>query len=158
MSDTAQTLGVAPPDPAAALGVGQPPLPPSFPGLGALPGQLHLNPQIAPQVQGNARPLAPGEYLTNPQGSWSSEMTYTVPYNGGFAVIPGMWIVDGKPVRVDEDQATTYAKQTGLNFQTYPDEAAAEKASQAREDQWQTMQPQDAAKVAPLWGKPEGPK
>lgn len=154
MSGTAQQLGITPPDPTQALAVNPADPVPEMPGLGPLPGQLTLNPAIAPQVQGNARPLAPGEYLRNPNGSWSSEMTYTVPYNGGFAVVPGMWIVDGKPVRVDEDQATEYARQSGLNFQTYPDEATAEKASQAREDQWQTMQPQDAGKVAPLWAKP----
>jgi len=154
MSGTAQTLGLTPPDPATALGVDPTNPVPQMPGLGPLPGQLTLNPQIAPQVQGNARPLAPGEYLRNPDGGWSSEMTYTVPYGDGWAVIPGMWIVDGKPVHVDEDQATAYARQTGLNFPTYPDEATATKASEDREAGWQNMRPEDAGKVAPLWAKP----
>jgi hypothetical protein len=154
MSGTAQTLGITPPDPTMALGVNPANPVPQMPGLGPLPGQLSLNPQLAPQVQGNARPLAPGEFLTNPNGSWSSEMTYTVPYNGGWAVLPGMWLVDGKPVRVSEDQATQLAKQSGLPFQTYPDEATAEKASEDREAGWQNMRPQDAGRVAPLWGKP----
>lgn len=152
MSGTAQTLGLTAPDPTQALGIDPAnPVPPQMPGLGPLPGQLSLNPQIAPQVQGNARPLAPGEYLTNPDGSWSSEMTYTVPFGDGWAVLPGMWIVDGKPVRVSEDQAAEYAKQSGLDWQSYPDEATAEKASQEREATWQTMKPQDAGREPPLW-------
>jgi len=155
MSGTAQQLGILPTDPATALGVNAADPVPQMPGLGPLPGQLTLNPQIAPQVQGNARPLAPGEYLMNPDGGWSSEMTYTVPYGDGWAVLPGMWIVDGKPVHVDEDQATAYAKQTGLNFPTYPDEATATKASEDREAGWQNMRPQDAGKVAPLWSRPQ---
>lgn len=151
MSGTAQTLGIASPDPTQALGVNPADPVPQMPGMGTLPGQLFLNPELAPQVQGNARPLAPGEYLMNPGGSWSSEMTYTLPYEGGYAVIPGMWIVDGKPVRVDEDTAAQYAKQSGLDWQTYPDEDAAEKASQEREATWQTMKPQDAGREPPLW-------
>lgn len=131
---------------------------PDIPSVGELPGQLFLNPQIAPQVtQGApARPLAPGEYLMNPNGSWSSEMTYTLQMpNGQYAVIPGMWIVGGKPMRVNEDTALDYAVKSGLNWQTYADEKTADKASQDREDKWETLNPQTAHTVAPLWSSPQ---
>jgi hypothetical protein len=130
-----------------------------------MPGVLHLNEKIAPKVPAGApRPLAPGEWIDNPpkgtdkQGSWSSEITNTVQAgqeprlnNGRATVLPGMWIVNGKPVHVDEDTAVEYALRSGLKFKSYNSNQEAEKASQDREDAWQKIAPKDAGQVAPLW-------
>lgn len=126
-----------------------------LPDIGVLPGELHLDPKRAPIVKGNARPFAPGEYLLNPNGSWSSEISTTTQdpsFNNGLATtIPTLWLIDGKPTRVTEDDALELAKQSGLNFKGYKDMNEANKASQDREDAWQTIHPEQASRVAPLW-------
>lgn len=121
-----------------------------------LPGELHLDPSLAPQVRpGAARPFAPGEAIKNPDGSWSSEITVTVNdpiLNGGKpTVIPSLWLVDGKAVRVNEDTAARYAAQSGLKFQSFDSMAAAEKFATDRETKWQSLDTASAAQVAPLW-------
>jgi hypothetical protein len=128
-------------------------------GATSLPGALHLNPALAPHVpMGAARPFAPGEFITNPNGSWSSELTTTIgegerpDFNGGKAtVLPTLWLVDGKPTRVSEDQAVDLAKQSGLRFRAFESTDAAEKYSIAREAGWQNVEPHAASSVAPLW-------
>lgn len=130
-----------------------------MPTLGPLPGQVFLNPQIAPQVpDGSPRPLSPGEYVKNPQGSWSSEITTTtdpgaVPaLNGGQpTVIPTLWVINGVPTRVDEDTAAQLAVQSGLRFPGFKTPEEAESYSQQREDSWQTIDPENAASVPALW-------
>lgn len=127
-----------------------------MPSLGVLPGILRLNPALAPKVPaGAARPFAPGEWVQNPTGSWSSEITVTVTdpsINGGKAtVLPSLWIVNGQAVRVSEDQAAEYAKQSGLTWPSYEDIASAEAASNKREDVWQGIEPQNANTIPPLW-------
>lgn len=116
-------------------------------------GTLHLDPTIAPQVpNGAARPFAPGEWIQNPNGSWSSERTMTVQMDGKWANVPSLWIQNGKPILAkSDDDAITLAKQSGLAWRTYDSEKAANDAAVAREKAWQTMTPQDARKVAPLW-------
>lgn len=130
-----------------------------------MPGVLHLNEAIAPKVPAGApRPLAPGEWIDNPpkapneEGGWSSEITNTVQAgqeprlnNGRATILPGMWIVNGKPVHVDEDTAVEYALRSGLKFKSYGSNELAEKASQDREDDWQKIEPKNAGQVAPLW-------
>ncbi len=138
--------------------------PQQMPGVGPLPGQVFLNPEIAPKVpDGSPRPLAPGEYIKNPDGAWSSEITGTIEQgqhpqlNGGKAtIVPTLWIVKGVPTRVDEDTAAAYAVQSGLPFRSFDSNEAAETFSQQREDIWQTMGPEDAGKVPALWAAPEG--
>lgn len=156
MSDALQSLGVPTLKGAASVLGGVPTLPKT--SADPLPGQLFLNPKLAPQVKGNARPFAPGEWLKNPDGGWSSEISVTVTdpsINGGKAtILPSLWIVDGKPVRVEEDQAVEYAKQSGLTFNAFDSIEAAEAAANQRETTWQSMQPQDAGSVAPLWQVP----
>jgi len=130
-----------------------------LPGIGPLTGQAFLNPSIAPKVaQGSPRPLAPGEYVKNPDGSWSSEITVTVQdpvLNGGKpSVVPSLWIINGVPTRVSEDQAAAYAAKSGLMFPAYGTAEEAESASQKREDSWQNIEPQNAGTVAPLWTVP----
>jgi hypothetical protein len=134
--------------------------PKELPTLGPLPGKLNLNPDIAPKVPpGAPRPFAPGEWVDNPDGSWSSEITVTVTdpaLNGGKPTnVPSLWVVDGKPVRVSEDQAAQFAAQSGLTFPSYKTTEEADAASTKREADWQGLGPRDASKVPPLWEKPQ---
>lgn len=129
-----------------------------MPQAGFMPGEMHLDESIAPKTHpGVPRPFAPGEYVNNPDGSWSSEVSMTVQnpkLNGGKAtVIPSMWLKDGKPyIAANEDEAAAYANASGLKFRSYPSIQAADKASVDREAQWQPIQnPSDARKIAPLW-------
>lgn len=129
---------------------------PTLPIVGPMPGDLNLNAQLAPKVpEGSPRPFAPGEWVANPNGSWSSEISSTVvnpALNGGKpTIVPTLWIVNGKAVRVDEDTAADYAVKSGLNFRSYGTEDEAEAASIAREDAWQGLQPHEASSVPPLW-------
>ncbi len=129
---------------------------PSLPALGILPGQANLDPKLAPKVpDGAARPLAMAEHVVNPDGSTSNEISVTVTdptLNGGKpTLLPSLWVVDGKPTRVNEDQAVDLAKQSGLTFKSFDSLDAAEKFATDRETAWQTTKPEDAGKVEPLW-------
>lgn len=125
---------------------------PPMPDTGTLPGKPILDPLIAPNVPNGApRPFAPGEMVENPGGSWSSEITVTTPLDGKWAVLPSLWLVDGKPTRVSEDQATEFAKRSGLNFKTFDTEAQADQFSTDRESTWQKVGRKGARSVPPLW-------
>lgn len=128
----------------------------TIPMEGEMPGVLHLNPAIAPHVpKGAPRPLAPGEWIDNPNGSWSSEISATIQNSdGSWSVVPGMWIVNGKPRHVNEDIATQYAQSSGLTFPKYRTLDEAEKAATDRESVWQGVKPQEASKITPLWRSP----
>lgn len=119
---------------------------------------MHLRADIAPSVPpGAARPFAPGEYVNNPDGSWSSEVSMTVQHpklNGGKAtVIPSLWIKNGKPYEAkNEDEAVALALASRLPFRSYKSMDEAERASIAREASWQPLKrPEDAASISPLW-------
>jgi hypothetical protein len=144
----------APPPP---MPVQQPEIPLNM--MGYLPGQLALNPKLAPPVTaGAARPFAPGEYMKNPDGSWSSEMSYTVAHpalNGGKPTnIPGLWIKDGKPYHATEDEAAQFASQSGLLWPTYNKIDEADAAASEREKDWQKMSPEQAVGTRPLYVVP----
>lgn len=131
--------------------------------LGFLAGQLHTNPQGG--LLGNAgspRPFAPGEYMTNPNGSWSSEMSYTLAHpdlnNGMPTNIPGLWIKDGKPYHANEDEAAQFAVQSGLQWPTYNKLNEANDASAEREKNWQTISPERSSSVRPLYVLPQLPQ
>ncbi len=120
--------------------------------------EMRLRPELAPKVPtGAARPFAPGEYVTNPDASWSSEVSLTVQHprlNGGKAtVIPSLWIKDGKPYEAkSEDEAVALALASRLPFKAYKSMDEAEKASIQREAEWQPLKrPEDAASINPLW-------
>lgn len=136
-------------------------LAPALPLEGVLPGKAVLNPEIAPKVpEGVARPLAMGEHVLNPDGSMSNEISVTVEskdLNGGRpTLLPSLWIVDGKPTRVNEDQAVELARQSGLRFKSFDSLDAAEKFANDRESAWQNTKPEDASKIEPLWSVPDG--
>lgn len=124
---------------------------PAVPGVGVLPGKTFLNQPAAP---GSIRPFGQGEYMTNPNGSWSSEMATTVAHpalNGGAPTnIPTLWLIDGKPTRVTDTQAALLAAHSGLAFPSYPTAQAAQQAAIVRENGWQKIEPQNAGTVAPL--------
>lgn len=130
--------------------------------FGYLAGQLHTNPQggILGQAipQGAARPFARGEYMDNPNGSWSSEMTYTLQdptLNAGRpTLVPGLWLKDGKPYHATEDEAAQMAIQSLLRWPSYSSLPQAEEVSSAREAGWQTTPRQQAGRAAPLFLPP----
>lgn len=112
---------------------------PALPGPGFIPGELHLDPSIAPQVPpGAPRPFAPGEYIVNPNGDISSEISVTPQMpDGTWVNIPSLWLKDGRPyVAADEDEALQLALQSKLPFKTYPTMEAANQAAQDRETGW----------------------
>ena len=133
----------------------------TLPGPGFIPGTAYLNSAIAPQVPvGAPRPLAPGEMIHNPDGSWSSEVSMTVSgdkslNDGNATIIPSLWIKNGFPyVAKDEDEAIQLAKDSGLQWPSYPSLDAAEAASKAREAIWQTVGTHNAHTISPLWTVP----
>ncbi len=128
-----------------------------MPAPGWLPGVPHLNPKLAPKVPAGApRPFAPGEFVRNPDGGWSSEESLTVAHpdlNGGKATnIPSLWIVDGKPYRAkDEDEAVALAAKSSLSWPTFGSIEEADKAATDRETKWQGLAPEQASSVPPLY-------
>lgn len=130
--------------------------------LGYMAGQLHTNQQGGLLGNaGQARPFGPGEYLNNPNGSWSNEMAYTVAHpdlnNGMPTNIPGLWIKDGKPYHANEDEAAQFAAQSGLQWPTYQRLPEAEAASMEREKNWQSISPQQSGSQRPLYVLPQLP-
>lgn len=129
-----------------------------LPSIGVLPGKLELNPSLAPKVSpGSPRPFAPGEALQNPDGSWSSEISLTVTNpvlnDGKPTNIPSLWLVNGKPVRVNEDMAAEFAAKSGLKWRSYKTIQEADDAAALRERVWQSLSTKEAAKIPPLWEK-----
>jgi hypothetical protein len=131
-----------------------------MPGPGFIPGQLTLNQKLAPSVPvGAARPFGPGEFISNPGGGQSNEITLTIPAgdypsfnNGQAAVLPSLWIKDGKAyVARNEDEAVALAQASGLTFQGFPTTEAAEAFAVQREQNWQGMQQSEADQVARLY-------
>lgn len=131
------------------------------PGVGPLAGRANLDEAKAPKVSGKARPLAPGEFIQNPDGSWSNEIAVTVQHpklnDAQPTNVPSLWVVDGRPVRLNEDQAAEAAASSGLRFKSYENTKAAIQAAQERESQWQKIKPQDSGNVPSLWSLPPTP-
>lgn len=131
-----------------------------MPGPGFIPGELHLDRDLAPGVPvGAPRPFAPGEYIRNPDGTTSSEISITVSgdptFNGGRpTLLPSLWIKDGKPyVAKNDDEAVQLAKASGLNWTSiHQTNDAADAFANQREAGWNKLAaPGDAIKVAPLY-------
>lgn len=119
--------------------------------LGRVQGQPFLLPQYG--NLGQTRPLGPREYIRLPDGGWASEMTYTVRLGNQWAVVPGLWIINGVPTRVDEDQAPELAQQSGLNWRTFPDKKSADDYAVQREQIWQTTPFGRSDMQPPLWSR-----
>lgn len=149
--------------PASATSLGAGVMPPALPAEGPLAGKAFLDPNVAPKVpDGAPRPLAMTEHVVNPDGSTSNEISVTVQdksLNGGKpTLLPSLWVVNGQPTRVNEDQAVAFAKQSGLRFKSFDTLDQAEKFATDRETKWQTTKSEDAGKVEPLWSQSGGDK
>jgi hypothetical protein len=116
---------------------------------GPLQGQPHLLPQFS--NLGTNRPLGPGEYVAAPGGSWESEMTYTVPMGDKWAVVPGLWLMNGVPHRLTEDQAAELAQQSGLVWPDFGSQDEAEKFATEREATWEKTPFGRSDLQQPLW-------
>lgn len=120
--------------------------------FGPVKGALRSLPQF--ENLGQVRPFGPGEYLETGPGSMASEMSVTVPYeNNQWAVLPGLWIVNGVPTRINEDQATEYAKQSGLIWPTFPSQDEADKFATEREAVWEKTPHGRTDLQRPLWSR-----
>jgi hypothetical protein len=131
---------------------------PAVPGIGVLPGKLFLK---APAPVGTARPFDSGEWMVNPNGSWSSEMANTIQHpalnNGQPTNVPTLWIIDGKPTRVTDEQAAILAAKSGLNFPAYRSKQEAQEVATVRENNWQSTEPQNSGSVPTIWSRPPQP-
>lgn len=127
-------------------------------GFDDLPSSLGTPHLRQPAV--GLRPFAPGEWLDNPDGSWSNEITTTVQdpalNNGKPTVVPSLWLRDGEPIKAkNEDEAAAWAAQSGLRFPSFLSMDDAEDFTRAREANWQKVPREQAASVPPLWSPPE---
>lgn len=104
---------------------------------------------------GATRPLGPGEAVRLPDGGITSEETYTVPLpTGKWVVIPGLWLVNGVPTHVTEDQATHLAMSSGLDWPySFDTQEQADAYTIQREAVWEkTPQALDMTTAQPaLW-------
>jgi hypothetical protein len=104
----------------------------------------------------DVRPLTPGEYVDNPSGGWSSEISLTVPHPtkpGKFTNIPSVWLVGGVPKRLTQDEAIAAARQSGLDWPEFDNPQVADNAAADRETNWGNLGRQDAAQAPPLWSR-----
>lgn len=129
---------------------------PQLPDFGPLQGKATLLPQYS--NLGQNRPFGPGEYLALPNGGWANEMSYTLPMNNQWSVIPGLWMMNGVPTRVSEDQALELAQQSGLTWRSFADQKAAEQFANQREALWQKAPYGGSHAQQPLWSRPWPPK
>jgi hypothetical protein len=93
--------------------------PASYQPFGSMAGTVTRNALYDPL--GSTRPLGPGENVRYGNLS-ANEMDYNVPTNDSettWKVVPGLWLIDGVPTHVTEDQALQLANQSGLNFPTF---------------------------------------
>jgi hypothetical protein len=91
-------------------------------------------------------------------GSWASEMSYTLQLGNQWAVVPGLWVINGVPTRVSEDQAAELAQQSGLVWRTFPDERAASDFALQRENVWEKTPQGRSDMQTPLWSRPWPPR
>jgi hypothetical protein len=115
-------------------------------------GPLQGKPNLLPQFSnlGKNRPFGPGEYVDS-GGSWESEMTYTLPMGDKWSVVPGLWVMDGVPHHVTEDQAIELAQGSGLNWPSFASQEEADKFAAERESKWQTTPFGRSDLQQPLW-------
>lgn len=116
---------------------------------GPVKGDLNLLPQF--NDLGSTRPFGQGEFLKMPNGSITSEETYTVPVGNKWYVVPGLWLIDGVPTHVTEDQAIDLMQQSNLDWpNAYDTLEEADKYSIDREQHWEDNPGQTMSQVS-LW-------
>jgi hypothetical protein len=119
--------------------------------LGPVKGKFYSRPELFNQL-GRVRPLGPGEYV-DMDGNWASEMTYTLRLGNHWSVVPGLWVINGVPTRVNEDQAIELAQQSGLIWPTFKNSQEADKFAIAREAIWEKTPHGRSDQQKPLWSK-----
>lgn len=117
--------------------------------------QSRLLPQY--DALGKTRPLGPGEAYQLPDGGFTSEETYTVQMpTGKWAVVPGLWLMNGVPHHVTDKQAAELAAHSGLDWAfTFGTLAEADNYATQREAIWErTPQSLDMTTRQPaLWAR-----
>lgn len=135
--------------------------------IGTQAGTPHLLPQQYGWL-GQTRPLGPGEYIASGGGT-ESEEDYTVPVDregnpvkdaktaDHWRVIPGLWLVNGQPQHVSEDEAANLAKQSGLQWPQFPvsqfptDKSVDAAFTNPRESKWESIPRGRTDLQPPLW-------
>lgn len=118
--------------------------------------QPHLNSYY--NQLGNTRPLGPGEWIRMPDGSSASEETYTTQFRDGrWAVVPGLWLINGVPTHVSGDQAAELAQRSGLNWPMFPSSEAGDAFANQREIIWEQTPTGRTDLQQPLWSRPWPP-
>lgn len=88
------------------------------------------------------RPLYAGEYVTWPNGGWSTEISSGTTDDQGIThVHPTLWLVHGVPYVLPPAIARQFAAASGLRFPQFTSIAAAEAYTRNREAAEQNMQP-----------------
>jgi hypothetical protein len=92
--------------------------------------------QPAGQQGPQLRPLGPGEYRQNPDGSISTEITASFNIDGRETVIPTLWMSPDGPVELSPDDAINaaqnYERQTGKQFPRFDSVAEADAFTRKR--------------------------
>lgn len=123
---------------------------------GPVQGKLNLLPQF--NDLGPTRPFGQGEYLTMPNGSLTSEETYTVPFGGKWYVVPGLWLKNGVPHHVTEDEAIELMQQSGLDWpHAYNSLEEADAYANQREQHWEDNPGQTMSQPS-LWRRRNAPR
>lgn len=120
--------------------------------FGPVQGQLTLLPQF--NSAGQTRPFGPGESIALPNGMTANEMTWTVPMGGRWAVVPGLWLMNGVPTHLNAPDAARMATQSGLQWPfTFDSEDQANAYAEQRENNWEQMgqSPHMTTAQPPLW-------
>lgn len=119
---------------------------------GKVEGQLTLLPQF--DAAGQTRPFGPGESIALPNGMTANEMTWTVPIGNRWTVVPGLWLMNGVPTHLTEDQAREQAMKSGFQWPfTFDTLQQADAYARQREDNWENMAqgPHMTTAQPPLW-------
>ena len=121
--------------------------------LGPIAGTMNRLPTLYDQLGAN-RPLGPGEFVSQTGGGMTSEETLTIPMaNDQWMVVPGLWLINGIPTKVTEDKAQEMARQSSLNFPTFPSQAHADAYTKQRENIWETNPQGNTSIQPPVWSR-----
>jgi hypothetical protein len=124
--------------------------------LGPVKGRVRVHSRY--NSLGRIRPFGPGEGVDMGGGNYANEMTWTTQLGDKWSVIPGLWLINGVPTKVDEDQAAEYAQASGLNWPLFDSQKEADAFAQQREAFWESQGlNHDTTAQAPLWSRPWPP-
>ena len=108
-----------------------------MPVLGLLSDELDL--RQPPQPEWWVRPLLPGEFRKNPDGSRSTEIEITVEDDalneGRPTNIPSLWMTPRGVIEVPFELAVDFASKSGMQFPAFTSVDEAVEAAKARSSQ-----------------------